>query len=201
MWTRNGTNHKSSSLWDTYYLMDSRLLYVACTRAQSLLYLMFAKARVVGGKMQNKQLSKFVSAVSNKNPVGLIPAVGHGGYSCAYQGVFYSWGTPICTKWPSSDIQCAISTTSRSGWGRQKARWTVSLSMPVIKVPCNPLLITILSNRKINHDFILPNYTNVNGEWKTMTLTGEKSSNHGISDSGIVLCGSGFFRFCQFDFL
>ncbi|KAF9565266.1 UvrD-helicase-domain-containing protein [Agrocybe pediades] len=47
---------------------ERRLLYVACTRAQSLLYLMFAKSRTVGGKTQTKQLSKFVSAVYNKNP-------------------------------------------------------------------------------------------------------------------------------------
>lgn len=52
----------------------SRLLYVACTRAQGLLYLSQAAKRRVGGETKKKDLSEFVSAVMKHNEVSLIIA-------------------------------------------------------------------------------------------------------------------------------
>ncbi|KAF8905113.1 P-loop containing nucleoside triphosphate hydrolase protein, partial [Gymnopilus junonius] len=46
---------------------ERRLLYVACTRAQALLYILFAKERVVAGRTKEKKLSDFVSVVRRKN--------------------------------------------------------------------------------------------------------------------------------------
>ncbi|KAF7331625.1 ATP-depentend DNA [Mycena kentingensis (nom. inval.)] len=41
---------------------ERRLLYVACTRAQSLLYLTHVSKRKVGGETKNKEISEFVAA-------------------------------------------------------------------------------------------------------------------------------------------
>ncbi|KAF9485206.1 P-loop containing nucleoside triphosphate hydrolase protein [Pholiota conissans] len=46
---------------------ERRLLYVACTRAQTLLYLLHATERQVAGKTKKKLLSTFISAVQQKN--------------------------------------------------------------------------------------------------------------------------------------
>ncbi|KZP25249.1 UvrD-helicase-domain-containing protein [Athelia psychrophila] len=43
---------------------ERRLLYVACTRAQGLLYLFHALKRRVGGETKGKNLSEFISAIS-----------------------------------------------------------------------------------------------------------------------------------------
>ncbi|KAF9003988.1 P-loop containing nucleoside triphosphate hydrolase protein [Cyathus striatus] len=48
---------------------ERRLLYVACTRAQSLLYLTYAAKRKVAGDAQTKELSSFISAVTKRCPV------------------------------------------------------------------------------------------------------------------------------------
>ncbi|TFK40400.1 P-loop containing nucleoside triphosphate hydrolase protein [Crucibulum laeve] len=47
---------------------ERRLLYVACTRAQGLLYLTHAEQRKFGGEAKKKDLSEFVSAVTKQNP-------------------------------------------------------------------------------------------------------------------------------------
>ncbi|KAF9468047.1 UvrD-helicase-domain-containing protein [Collybia nuda] len=47
---------------------ERRLLYVACTRAQSLLYLLHTIKRKVAGETKTKELSEFVSAVTKQNP-------------------------------------------------------------------------------------------------------------------------------------
>ena len=49
-----------------------RLLYVACTRAQSLLYILYSSKRQVAGKTKFNTLSDFVSAVCEKDPVCII---------------------------------------------------------------------------------------------------------------------------------
>lgn len=46
-----------------------RLLYVACTRAQALLYVLFSKTRVIAGRTKEKKLSDFVSVVRRNNEV------------------------------------------------------------------------------------------------------------------------------------
>ncbi|ESK94683.1 atp-depentend dna [Moniliophthora roreri MCA 2997] len=46
---------------------ERRLLYVACTRAQSLLYIYYASTRKVGGVAKPRDLSTFISAVTLKN--------------------------------------------------------------------------------------------------------------------------------------
>ena len=46
-----------------------RLLYVACTRAQSLLYILYSRKRQVAGKTKFKTLSDFVSVVCEKDNV------------------------------------------------------------------------------------------------------------------------------------
>jgi hypothetical protein len=54
-----------------------RLLYVACTRAQSLLYLLFSRNRQVAGQTKLKTLSDFISVVQEKEVVcAVIPASG-----------------------------------------------------------------------------------------------------------------------------
>lgn len=52
-----------------------RLLYVACTRAQALLYLSHANMRKVAGETKTKKLSEFVSVVTNQNPVGVLSSI------------------------------------------------------------------------------------------------------------------------------
>lgn len=46
---------------------ERRLLYVACTRAQSLLYVSRATTRMVAGETKSKELSEFISSVLNDN--------------------------------------------------------------------------------------------------------------------------------------
>ncbi|KAF5327158.1 hypothetical protein D9619_004893 [Psilocybe cf. subviscida] len=46
---------------------ERRLLYVACTRAQSLLYILHSQKRQVAGRTQAKSLSSFVSEPQKKN--------------------------------------------------------------------------------------------------------------------------------------
>ncbi|KAJ4500772.1 P-loop containing nucleoside triphosphate hydrolase protein [Lentinula lateritia] len=48
---------------------ERRLLYVACTRAQSLLYLSYATQRKVSGETKTRDLSPFVSSVIRRIPV------------------------------------------------------------------------------------------------------------------------------------
>ncbi|KAF5391670.1 hypothetical protein D9757_002375 [Collybiopsis confluens] len=47
---------------------ERRLLYVACTRAQSLLYLTHATSRKVAGDIKTKELSAFISSVTKEDP-------------------------------------------------------------------------------------------------------------------------------------
>ena len=53
----------------SYYTIYRRLLYVACTRAQALLYLTHSKTRRMAGQFMNKELSEFVSVVSESPKV------------------------------------------------------------------------------------------------------------------------------------
>lgn len=46
-----------------------RLLYVACTRAQVLLYVLHADKRIVAGKTKVKRLSEFIDSVRKKDEV------------------------------------------------------------------------------------------------------------------------------------
>jgi DNA helicase II / ATP-dependent DNA helicase PcrA len=46
-----------------------RLLYVACTRAQGLLYLSYVSGRKVAGARGPRGLSQFVSVILNENEV------------------------------------------------------------------------------------------------------------------------------------
>ncbi|TFK20286.1 P-loop containing nucleoside triphosphate hydrolase protein [Coprinopsis marcescibilis] len=46
---------------------ERRLLYVACTRAKSLLYLTRSSSRMVAGDVKQKQLSKFIAATLEKS--------------------------------------------------------------------------------------------------------------------------------------
>ena len=46
-----------------------RLLYVACTRAQSLLYLSHSSKRKVGGETKTKEISEFVAAATKEHSV------------------------------------------------------------------------------------------------------------------------------------
>ncbi|KAF5367496.1 hypothetical protein D9758_003744 [Tetrapyrgos nigripes] len=46
---------------------ERRLLYVACTRAQSLLYLSHASQRKVAGETKGKDLTTFISAITKQN--------------------------------------------------------------------------------------------------------------------------------------
>lgn len=46
-----------------------RLLYVACTRAQGLLYLSHSRSRKIAGESKNVHLSEFVSAIASYNLV------------------------------------------------------------------------------------------------------------------------------------
>ncbi|KDQ15802.1 hypothetical protein BOTBODRAFT_31276 [Botryobasidium botryosum FD-172 SS1] len=54
---------------------ERRLLYVACTRAQALLYLTYCRARMTAGEMGSKMLSDFIHRALNKNKalLGLQP--------------------------------------------------------------------------------------------------------------------------------
>ena len=53
-------------------IMVRRLLYVACTRAQGLLYLIHAQRRNVAGRTINVDRSPFVEKVFQKYPVRLM---------------------------------------------------------------------------------------------------------------------------------
>ena len=50
-------------------LSQRRLLYVACTRAQTLLYLTHANSRMFAGEARKKDLSEFVSIALKDNQV------------------------------------------------------------------------------------------------------------------------------------
>ncbi|KAJ7604586.1 P-loop containing nucleoside triphosphate hydrolase protein [Mycena polygramma] len=50
---------------------ERRLLYVACTRAQSLLYLSHVSKRKFGGETKTKEISEFIAAATKEHPVGL----------------------------------------------------------------------------------------------------------------------------------
>lgn len=50
---------------------ERRLLYVACTRAQGLLYLSHASKRRFGAETKTKEISEFVSVVLKENPVNI----------------------------------------------------------------------------------------------------------------------------------
>ncbi|KAJ7664695.1 P-loop containing nucleoside triphosphate hydrolase protein [Mycena rosella] len=52
---------------------ERRLLYVACTRAQSLLYLLHAAKRKVGGETKTKDLSEFVAAATKEHATIFTP--------------------------------------------------------------------------------------------------------------------------------
>ncbi|RDB25802.1 ATP-dependent DNA helicase PcrA [Hypsizygus marmoreus] len=47
---------------------ERRLLYVACTRAQGLLYLSHVEKRKVAGDTKSKELSEFISVITKQNP-------------------------------------------------------------------------------------------------------------------------------------
>ncbi|KAG8733482.1 hypothetical protein FRC11_005866 [Ceratobasidium sp. 423] len=47
---------------------ERRLLYVACTRAQALLYLTHSSSRMVGGETRKTTLSEFVSCIIQQDP-------------------------------------------------------------------------------------------------------------------------------------
>ncbi|KAH7884318.1 P-loop containing nucleoside triphosphate hydrolase protein [Phlebopus sp. FC_14] len=47
---------------------ERRLLYVACTRAQTMLYLTHSLGRKTAGQMQGKDVSEFVSGLRDRNP-------------------------------------------------------------------------------------------------------------------------------------
>lgn len=49
-----------------------RLLYVACTRAQTLLYLTHSSRRKVAGESKTRDLSDFISPISSQSPVGFV---------------------------------------------------------------------------------------------------------------------------------
>lgn len=51
--------------------VSRRLLYVACTRAQGLLYLTCSGSRMMNGERMNKEPSEFVKAILDKKPVSL----------------------------------------------------------------------------------------------------------------------------------
>ncbi|KAJ6583195.1 P-loop containing nucleoside triphosphate hydrolase protein [Mycena sp. CBHHK59/15] len=54
-------------------LEERRLLYVACTRAQSLLYLSHVAKRKVGGETKTKEVSEFVAAAMKEHPTVFTP--------------------------------------------------------------------------------------------------------------------------------
>jgi len=51
---------------------ERRLLYVACTRAQCLLYLLYSEKRQVAGKARTNGLSEFIDVPREKNPVTIV---------------------------------------------------------------------------------------------------------------------------------
>ncbi|KAJ7929059.1 P-loop containing nucleoside triphosphate hydrolase protein [Mycena leptocephala] len=54
---------------------ERRLLYVACTRAQSLLYLSHVSKRKVGGETKTKDISEFISAATKEHSNIFTPRV------------------------------------------------------------------------------------------------------------------------------
>jgi ATP-dependent exoDNAse (exonuclease V) beta subunit len=64
--------HKVSGHHPKLIMSTRRLLYVACTRAQSLLYILYTRKRQVAGKTKAAYLSDFVAAVCEKDPVCVI---------------------------------------------------------------------------------------------------------------------------------
>ncbi|CCM04225.1 uncharacterized protein FIBRA_06392 [Fibroporia radiculosa] len=57
-------SHRAEDIYE-----ERRLLYVACTRAQGLLYLSHTNTRMVSGKTLGSELSEFVWPVISNNPV------------------------------------------------------------------------------------------------------------------------------------
>lgn len=83
-----------------------RLLYVACTRAQGLLYLSHAAKRKVAGETKTKELSEFISAVTKQNQARFLELI------MAKNAMLISLQTLFSTSKPRLDLadRAVIST-------------------------------------------------------------------------------------------
>lgn len=85
-----------------------RLLYVACTRAQSLLYILYSRKRQVAGKTKFNTLSDFISAVCEKDNVRVIISL---------QGLdSYNSSSRVSSVLMSLDICQRIELSYRTSW-------------------------------------------------------------------------------------
>jgi hypothetical protein len=62
----------NSSMADIVFMSSRRLLYVACTRAQCLLYLTHAESRMSCGTTKESRLSPFLTCISTSPEVRVI---------------------------------------------------------------------------------------------------------------------------------
>lgn len=65
-------------------ILHRRLLYVACTRAQGLLYLSYSTSRMFAGETKSKELSEFIYAVLKGDRVRRHPPPGENSAHLTY---------------------------------------------------------------------------------------------------------------------
>ncbi|KAJ7713348.1 P-loop containing nucleoside triphosphate hydrolase protein, partial [Mycena maculata] len=78
---------------------ERRLLYVACTRAQTLLYLSHVSKRKVGGETKTKEISEFVGAATKEHPVSSLVSF----HTCLLIRIWQSIFTPRTSQFPPAE--------------------------------------------------------------------------------------------------
>ena len=146
-----------------------RLLYVACTRAQSLLYILYSRQRQVAGKTKSAYLSDFVAAVFEKDHVCVI---------ISFSGLeSFDSSSRVSSVLTSLDIRPRIELSYRKSCIDQ-FRMKKKLNADFLN--CKPARFLWVqfhnqNRRKSAGDKVKPVYRQANGEFYTVSLTGEKS--------------------------
>ena len=168
-WRRKVSSIKSQFIRGRLIANTRRLLYVACTRAQSLLYALYSRKRQVAGQTKSKTLSEFISAVREKDDVCAIMSLSGQIRLTVHQGTLQSWCPSIFTQRSSRHIARLEQTNSGRERSATQNFWTVSLPNGHIT------WLHIQNFREDAGDKVRPMYRQANGGFCTMSLTGERN--------------------------
>lgn len=161
--------HKVPGYHPKLIMSTRRLLYVACTRAQSLLYILYSRQRQVAGKTKSAYLSDFVAAVFEKDHVCVI---------ISFSGLeSFDSSSRVSSVLTSLDIRPRIELSYRKSCIDQ-FRMKKKLNADFLN--CKPARFLWVqfhnqNRRKSAGDKVKPVYRQANGEFYTVSLTGEKS--------------------------
>lgn len=152
-------------------MTNRRLLYVACTRAQCLLYILYSRNRQVAGQTKSKTLSEFISAVCEKEIVCTVislPALDRINGSSRDFSVLMSLS-----------FRSRIEPLYRTSWVDQfRTRKKCNAEF----LNCKPDFLGIIlydfhnrNPRKSAGDKVQPIYLQANEGFCTVSLTGERN--------------------------